>query len=242
MIAHNEHDLLIFYFHLLNFEMQKVVIDMVNEDKIYTDLHIVNHIGSLEPEIRMSMINSVLTRGNRVLLHYLLARNINELTEDQQYELVEVVMREGYSNAFVELIIHISSITSPCLRDRIARQVIKCDRVRFIDMLIAQLDSLSSDLQNDILDRRLNMGRVNMSLILHMGALSPEQQRQVIEKMSLNDEMDMDLLELCVYQIKSEELRLEYLARLYKQSSPFQQTVIQHNTGRRNEAKLRRMS
>ena len=237
MIAHNEYDLLIFYFHLLNFEMQKVVVGVVGEDKIYTDLHIVNHIGSLEPEIRMSMINSVLTRGNRVLLYYL-ARNINELTEDQQCELVEVVMREGYSNAFVELIIHISSITSPCLRDRIARQVIKCDDVMFIDMLIAQLDSLSSDLQNDILDRRLNMGRVNMSLILHMGALSPEQQRRVIEKMSLNDEMDMDLLELCVYQIKSEELRLEYLARFYKQSSPFQQTVIQHNTGRRNEAKL----
>ncbi len=241
MIAHNEHDLLIFYFHLLNFEMQKVVVGVVGEDKIYTDLHIVNHIGSLEPEIRMSMINSVLTRGNRVLLHYL-ARNINELTEDQQCELVEVVMREGCSNAFVELIIHISSITSPCLRDRIARQVIKCDRVRFIDMLIAQLDLLSSGLQNDILDRRLNMGHITTSLILHMGVLSPEQQRQVIEKVSIKDEMDMYLLEPCVYQIKSEELRLEYLARLYKQSSPFQQTVIQHNTGRRNEAKLRRMS
>lgn len=240
MIAHNEHDLLIFYFHLLNFEMQKVVVGVVGEDKIYTDLHIVNHIGSLEPEIRMSMINSVLTRGNKVLLHYL-ARNINELTEDQQYELVEVVMREGYSSAFVELIIHISSITSPCLRDRIARQVIKCDRVRFIDMLIAQLGSLSSDLQNDILDRRLNMGHITTSLILYMGALSPEQQRRVIEKVSTKDEMDMYLLEPCVYQIKSEELRLEYLARLYKQSSPFQQTVIQHNTGRRNEAKLRRM-
>ena len=85
------------------------------------------------------------------------------------------------------------------------------------------------------------MGHITTSLILYMGALSPEQQRRVIEKVSTKDEMDMYLLEPCVYQIKSEELRLEYLARLYKQSSPFQQTVIQHNTGRRNEAKLRRM-
>lgn len=240
-MKNNEHGLVLYFLSWLSPDLQKAVVSEVcRASSDWTNMNLVNQVGLLDPEIQATVIEYALGCEDEMIICSLV-QQIDVCTDEQQLALVERAIVADDRLIFRDLVESIHKIRSPYLRDRVARELIKCDDVKIIDMLIAQLDSLSSDLQNDILDRRLNMGHITMSLILHMGALSPEQQRRVIEKMSLNDEMDMDLLELCVYQIKSEELRLEYLARFYKQSSPFQQTVIQHNTGRRNEAKLRRM-
>lgn len=130
------------------------------------------------------------------------------------------------------------------MRDHVAQELIDRGHDKYVYKLIKQFDSLSSGLQNNILDKELSKGYGTMDLTDYMGVLSPEQQERVIENILTNYKIGMFMISLedYVYQIKSEELRLECLARLYRRSSLFLQTVIQHNTGRRSEAKLRETS
>ena len=240
-IKSGEHDLLISHLGSFNFELQKVIANAY--DDICTNPYLIGQIDLLEPQIRMAVITGVLMSDD-ASSHYYLAHGVSGLTQDQQRDLVSAVIRKGDINAFDELAWLISELTSLELRDCVVQETIQRDYGKYIDALISQFDSLNSERQNYIIDRELgDEGRHIQQLVWYVGMLNPQQQDRVIEYLLNSGKVKscINALIHCYHQIKNDTLRTKCLNYAYKRSSPFQQIIIRCNTGRRNEAKLRRM-
>ena len=245
-MENDEYNLVLRCLGLLNPSLQKAVVsEICRVPSDWTNMDLVSQIGLLDPEIQATVIEYALgcDKNNAAVIYYLVDQ-INICTQKQQLDLVERAISTDEEPILKKLIENIYRITSPYLRDHVAQELIDRGHDKYVYKLIKQFDSLSPGLQNNILDKELSKGYGTMDLTDYMGVLSPEQQERVIENILTNYKIGMFMISLedYVYQIKSEELRLECLARLYRRSSLFLQTVIQHNTGRRNEAKLRETS
>lgn len=259
-VDNGEHRLVIHFLSLLSPDLQKAVVrEFCRTPSDWANIELISQVSQLDSEIQATVMKYALEREDKIIISYVL-QLINVCTDEQQLALVERVIAADDRFIFKDLVESIHKIRSPYLRDRVAQEaikrnyddksddplVIRHNYGKYLRALLQQFDLLSSDLQNDIINRELSRGYNAIDHLMdYMGALNLEQQKRVIENIPINHRTGMPMIspEDYAYQIKSEELRLKYLARLYNRwSSPFQQTIIRHNTGRRNEAKLRETS